>query len=75
MKISKHIHSCLLVEDEGKTILIDPGKYSYDEKALNVVSLEKLDMIAITHQHSDHMYIPLIKEIVAMFPQRSEEHT
>lgn len=68
MKISKHIHSCLLVEDKGKTILLDPGNYSYDEKALDINSLTKLDAVGITHEHMDHMHIPFIMEIVAKFP-------
>lgn len=68
MKISKHIHSCMVVEDQGKTILVDPGNYSYDEKALDVNKLEQLDAIVITHEHPDHMYIPWIKEILQKFP-------
>jgi len=65
MKISKHVHSCLLVEEAGTTILIDPGNYS----KLDVDSLEKLDFILITHEHEDHMYIPLIKKAVEKFPE------
>lgn len=68
VKISKHIHSCLLVEDEGKKILIDPGNYSYELKALDIHTLQKLDAVVITHEHGDHMYIPWIYEILAKFP-------
>ena len=68
MKISKHIHSCLLVEDQGKVVLIDPGNYSYDAKALDINQLNQLDAIVITHGHMDHMYIPWIKEILQKFP-------
>lgn len=68
MKISKHLHSCLLIEEQGKTILFDPGQYTYDEKALNIDALEKLDHILITHEHFDHMYAPLIKKVLAKFP-------
>src|SRR3990167_1958183 len=69
MKISKYIHSCLLVEDEGKTILIDPGNYTFEEKGLDIGKLEKLDFLLITHEHPDHMHMPLIKEILEKFPQ------
>lgn len=58
-----------MVENEGKVILVDPGNYSYESKALDINSLKQLDLIAITHQHADHMYIPWIKEIVEKFPQ------
>lgn len=68
MTISKHIHSCLLIEDQGKTVLVDPGNYSYDAKALDINQLSNLDAIVITHEHMDHMYIPWIKEILQKFP-------
>ncbi|KKT61031.1 hypothetical protein A3G55_04690 [Candidatus Giovannonibacteria bacterium RIFCSPLOWO2_12_FULL_44_25] len=69
MKISKHIHSCLLVEDDDKMILIDPGNYTFEEKGLDVGKLEKLDFLLITHEHQDHMCPPLIKEILEKFPK------
>lgn len=68
MKISKHLHSCLLIDEQGKTILVDPGNYSYDAKALDINRLQNLDAIVITHEHMDHMYIPWIKEILEKFP-------
>ena len=68
MRISKHIHSCLLVEEGEKVILVDPGNYSAQEHALNIQSLTKLDEIAITHEHPDHMDIPTLKEFVTKFP-------
>lgn len=68
MKISKHVHSCLLIEDQGKTVLVDPGVYSYEEKAPDLNSITKLDLILITHEHEDHLYTPFLKEILAKFP-------
>lgn len=69
MKVIKYIHSCLLLEIGDKKILIDPGNYSYEEKVLNINSLDKLDYLLITHEHADHMYIPFIKEILNKFPE------
>ncbi len=69
MKISKHVHSCLLVEEAGKTILIDPGEYTYKEKVLDLNALNNLDYLLITHQHTDHMHLPLIKNILEKFPE------
>jgi L-ascorbate metabolism protein UlaG (beta-lactamase superfamily) len=69
MRISKHIHSCLLIEEQGKTILIDPGIFTYNEKALEIDALAELDYIVITHEHPDHMHIPLIKDLVNNFPE------
>jgi L-ascorbate metabolism protein UlaG (beta-lactamase superfamily) len=68
MTISKHIHSCLLIEDQGKTVLIDPGIFTAQAKALPLESLPKLDYITITHEHADHMYLPLLHELVEKFP-------
>lgn len=69
MKITKLIHSCLLVEmpaPVNRTALFDPGVMS--EPAVDVDTLEYLDNIIITHAHPDHMSIPLIKKLVAKFP-------
>jgi L-ascorbate metabolism protein UlaG (beta-lactamase superfamily) len=51
----------------NRTALFDPGVMS--ESALDVDALEYLDNIIITHNHSDHMSIPLIKNLVAKFPE------
>src|SRR3989344_7380024 len=69
MKITKHIHSCLLVEEAGKRILIDPGNYTFDEGALDLGKIGNLDLILITHEHLDHAYPPLIKKVLERFPE------
>lgn len=71
MEITKYVHSCLLVEINGKRILIDPGNYTYDSKTLDINALERLDYLLITHEHLDHMYIPFIQKILAKFPNLS----
>jgi len=68
MKISKHIHSCLLVEEASKTILIDPGIYSTKEGAINADMVKRLDYMLITHEHADHMDVELIKKLAEKFP-------
>ncbi len=68
MKISKHIHSCLLIKENGKTILIDPGSYSVEEKGIEIQAIDQLDYLLITHEHPDHFYLPFIKELVSKFP-------
>lgn len=69
MKVSKHTHSCLLVEEKGIAVLIDPGNYTYEENALDVDAIKKLDFILITHEHPDHMHLPLIKKLMKKFPE------
>lgn len=68
MRISKHVHSCLLISDQDKNIILDPGNYTYEEKGLDLKSVDKLDYLLITHEHPDHMFVPLIKEIINKFP-------
>jgi|SRR5579885_1059099 len=68
MKLSKHIHSCLLIEDHEQTMLFDPGDFSYHAHALDIASLDKLDYILITHPHADHCYAPFIKDLLQKFP-------
>jgi len=65
MKITKFVHSCLLVEMPDRTALFDPGSFS----TVDVDRLEYLDDIFITHSHGDHMDIGLIQKLVAKFPE------
>jgi L-ascorbate metabolism protein UlaG (beta-lactamase superfamily) len=70
MKNTKFVHSCLLVEmpePVNRTVLFDPGSMS--EEALKNHNFEFLDDIVITHQHGDHMHIPLIQWLVGKFPE------
>lgn len=67
MKITKFFHSCLLIEDEAETYLIDPGDYTYDAKVLDLTTIDHIDYVLITHEHQDHMHIPFIKEILSVF--------
>jgi L-ascorbate metabolism protein UlaG (beta-lactamase superfamily) len=68
MIISKYLHSCLLVEENNKVVLIDPGVFSYQEKVLVPKMLTALDYILVTHNHFDHMSTPMIKDFVSKFP-------
>ncbi len=63
MKIQKLLHSCLLIEEKGKRILVDPGDYSFAEKLITPESLKPIDAIFITHNHSDHCDIDAIRKI------------
>jgi L-ascorbate metabolism protein UlaG (beta-lactamase superfamily) len=66
VKITKFVHSCLLVETPSRVALFDPGSMSTPN--INIDSLTSLDDIFITHEHGDHMDIPFIKQLVAKFP-------
>lgn len=67
MKITKFVHSCLLVEmpePVNRTVLFDPGIFS----SIDPDKLEFLDDIVITHEHPDHCNIELIRTLVDKFP-------
>jgi len=59
MKITKFGHSCLLVEEDGVRLLIDPGNYSTIPE-----NLEQLDAIIITHEHQDHYTPDILKKLL-----------
>ncbi|MBC7724959.1 MAG: MBL fold metallo-hydrolase [Burkholderiaceae bacterium] len=49
MKVTKHEHSCLVVEQSGDTLVIDPGSFT-----MPLTDLRKVVAIVITHEHADH---------------------
>lgn len=50
MKITKYEHACLVIEDAGKKLVIDPGKYAESLPQ----DLKDVTGIVITHVHQDH---------------------
>ncbi|HEY5153052.1 MAG TPA: MBL fold metallo-hydrolase [Candidatus Saccharimonadales bacterium] len=67
LKITKFVHSCLLVETPDRVALFDPGAMSTPN--IDIDSLSRLNDIFITHEHGDHKDIPFIKQLVAKFPE------
>lgn len=67
MKVTKFVHSCVLVETPQRVAMFDPGGFSVG--AVDVSLIERLDDILITHAHPDHMDPSLIKQLTLKFPQ------
>lgn len=65
MKIQKFLHSCLLIEDNGTNILVDPGSWSFGEGFLSLDTLPKINAIFVTHAHQDHFNASNIQKLVA----------
>ncbi|MFA6524218.1 MAG: MBL fold metallo-hydrolase [Candidatus Paceibacterota bacterium] len=64
MKIKKLGHCCLVIEENSKRIMIDPGKYTttFQNEEKNI------DYIFITHEHSDHIHVDSLKVILKNNP-------
>jgi L-ascorbate metabolism protein UlaG (beta-lactamase superfamily) len=63
MVIKKFLHSCILVEENDRRLLIDPGYFSFVEGLLKPEDIGPVDVILLTHEHQDHFYPEAIKKI------------
>ncbi|MDJ0792433.1 MAG: MBL fold metallo-hydrolase [Acidimicrobiia bacterium] len=62
--ITKLVHACLLVEVDGKRILLDPGGFTWDDERFDVSMVEGADRILITHEHGDHVSFDFVRAAV-----------
>lgn len=67
IRITKFVHSCVIVESESRTVLFDPGVFSW-ESGIDFDALPSIDRLAITHEHQDHLYLPFVEEIIKKNP-------
>jgi L-ascorbate metabolism protein UlaG (beta-lactamase superfamily) len=51
MKLTKHEQSCVVLEKDGTSVVIDPGSFSSEAAAI----IAGADAILITHEHMDHV--------------------
>lgn len=68
MKITKYVHSCLVVETPDRVAIFDPGVMSAEALGVAIPGMSRLDDIFITHIHQDHGDPGLIKRLVEKFP-------
>ena len=78
MKITKFPQSCLLIETNGKKILVDPGNLKYKEEYFDIWN--NVDIILITHKHPDHCNTEILEKLdknIAIYSTKevSEENT
>lgn len=59
MKVTKLSHACLLIEEDAKHLLIDPGIFTKDLPK----NIKNLSAIIITHTHPDHIDSKALEEI------------
>ncbi len=64
MKIKKLGHCCLVIETNGRRVMTDPGSFTIEEQ----VKEKNIDLILITHEHSDHFHVESLKKIILNNP-------
>jgi len=62
MKITRFAQSCILIEPKEKRILVDPGSLQLDDSLLRDY-WKDIDILLVTHKHSDHCNAGVIKDI------------
>ena len=68
MKITKYIHSCLLLEKGDDKILFDPGLFSFAEGKVKPNQFKDLTAVILTHCHPDHIDDESLAQIIENNP-------
>lgn len=63
MKLTKYSHACVVLEENGSKLVIDPGEYT-----LLPGSLEDVVAVVVTHHHADHVSDKNLAQILAKNP-------
>lgn len=63
MKLTKYEHSCLVLDKDGSTLVIDPGVFTTP-----LTDLDHVVGIVITHEHPDHWTPEQLKRILDRSP-------
>lgn len=63
MKLTKFEHACFVVEQDGESLMVDPGAYTRD-----FVVPENVVGIIITHEHADHLSEDHLRSIIEKNP-------
>ena len=64
MKITKFEHACFVVEQDGQSLIVDPGGYTTDLVIPKVVVA-----VMITHEHPDHLDKNLLRAVTDKNPE------
>lgn len=63
MRLTKLEHACLVLEDSGRTLIVDPGGYTTP-----LVGTTNVVAVVITHEHADHWTDDQLKRILERNP-------
>jgi L-ascorbate metabolism protein UlaG (beta-lactamase superfamily) len=65
MKVKKIGHCCLIIEENGKRVMTDPGSFTIEGQTKE----NNIDFILITHEHGDHIHVDSLKIVLNNNPQ------
>lgn len=68
MRVTKYIHSCLLIEKGSDKILFDPGLFTFAEGKVKPDEFQDIKAIVFTHFHPDHIDENSLVEIIENNP-------
>jgi L-ascorbate metabolism protein UlaG (beta-lactamase superfamily) len=63
MQLTKYGHACVVLEEQGKKLIIDPGEFTD-----GFGGVENVAAVVITHTHHDHFVAAQLDKIVAANP-------
>ena len=63
MKVTKQEHSCIIIENAGSTLIVDPGSFT-----TLLVGLSDVVAVVITHEHADHWTSDQLERILERNP-------
>ncbi|HSX17245.1 MAG TPA: MBL fold metallo-hydrolase [Patescibacteria group bacterium] len=63
MKVTKYAHACVVLEDQGKKVVIDPGEFAND-----FGGVDNIAAVVVTHMHGDHFSPEHLQAIVGANP-------
>jgi L-ascorbate metabolism protein UlaG (beta-lactamase superfamily) len=64
MRLTKLEHACLVVEKDGRKLVVDPGSFTTP-----LVDLHDVDAVVVTHEHQDHWTPDQLTHLLASSPQ------
>jgi len=63
MRLTKFVHSCLLIEKNNAKIFVDPGIYSWKSGIVPDSTLDGITHVVVTHAHPDHLNQDFVEAI------------